>query len=86
VGATLAAVRDRLTRGIVLTGERLQETIDDAVKRGRLTRKDAEDLAQRLLSSGRKQTEDLLSELEQILERGGDELIRAGRSIRKKLP
>lgn len=83
--ATLGAVRDRLARGLVLTGERLQETIDDAAKRGRLTHKDGEELAQRLISAGRKQTEDLLVDLEQIVERGGDELIRASRRVRKKL-
>jgi cell division septation protein DedD len=38
----LGAIRDRLARGMVLTGERLQETIDDAARRGRLTHKDGE--------------------------------------------
>lgn len=84
-GVALAAVRDRLARGLVLTGERLQETIDDAASRGRLTHKDAEDLAQRLISAGRKQTEDLLVEIEQLVERSGDEIIRASRKVRKKL-
>jgi hypothetical protein len=84
-GAALVAIRDRLARGIMFTGERLQETLDDAASRGRLTHKDAEDLAQRLISAGRKQTEDLLVELEQIVERGGDELLRASRKVRDKL-
>lgn len=85
LGATLRAIRGSLARGLVLTGERLQETIDDAAKRGRLTHRDAEDLAQRLISAGRKQTDELLRELEQIVERGGDELIRASREFRRKL-
>jgi hypothetical protein len=84
-GAALMAIRDRLARGIMFTGDRLQETLDDAASRGRLTHKDAEDLAQRLISAGRKQTEDLLVELEQIVERGGDELLRASRKVRDKL-
>ncbi|HST55915.1 MAG TPA: hypothetical protein VLJ42_08480 [Solirubrobacteraceae bacterium] len=57
------AVRDLLTRGIVITGERLQETIDDTVSRGRMTRKDSEDLVQRLITTGRKQAEDFLKRL-----------------------
>jgi hypothetical protein len=84
-GAALVAIRDRLARGIMFTGERLQETLDEAASRGRLTHKDAEDLAQRLIAAGRKQTEDLLVEVEQIVERGGDELIRASRKVRDKL-
>jgi hypothetical protein len=85
LGTALIAIRDRLARGIMFTGERLQETLDDAASRGRLTHKDAEDLAQRLISAGRKQTEDLLVELEQIVERGGDEILRASRKVRDKL-
>jgi hypothetical protein len=84
-GTALIAIRDRLARGVMFTGERLQETLDDAASRGRLTHKDAEDLAQRLISARRKQTEDLLVELEQIVERGGDELLRASRKVRDKL-
>jgi polyhydroxyalkanoate synthesis regulator phasin len=66
----LTSMREMLTRGVVLTGERLQETMDDAVKRGRVTRSDAEELVQRLLDLGRKQTEEVLSDLEQLLGRG----------------
>jgi polyhydroxyalkanoate synthesis regulator phasin len=85
LGAALATVRERLARGLVFTGERLQETIDDTVKRGRMTHKDAEDLAQRLVTAGRRQTEELLCELEQIVERGGGEFVRASRRVRDKL-
>jgi hypothetical protein len=42
-------------------------------------------LAQRLISAGRKQTDELLREVEQIVERGGEELVRASRELRKKL-
>jgi hypothetical protein len=84
-GAALATVRERLGRGLIFTGERLQETIDDTARRGRMTHKDAEELAQRLISAGRRQTEELLCELEQIVERGGDEFVRASRHLRDKL-
>lgn len=69
VVAALVVVRDLLTRGLVITGERLQETMDEAVSRGRMTRDDAEDLVQRLVNTGRKQTDDFLSELEQLIGR-----------------
>jgi polyhydroxyalkanoate synthesis regulator phasin len=67
--ATLNSLRDHLTRGLVLTGERLQETMDDTVRRGRITRDDAEELIQSLVSIGRKQTEDILTDLEKLVGR-----------------
>jgi hypothetical protein len=73
-------LRDSLTKGVMLTGDRIQEVVDDAVKRGRMTRSDAEDLVQRLISLGRKQTEDLIGDVEQLLGRGastgGDRVLR----------
>lgn len=87
LGAALDTLRDHLERGIVLTGARLQETLDDAVARGRITRDDAEDLVGRLLSGGRQQTEDLLSEVEQVLGRSRLEIVsvsrRAGTQARR---
>jgi len=68
--AALVAVRARLARGVVLTAERLQETLDDTVRRGRITRDDAEKLLQDLLTIGRKQTEDVLTEVEQLVRKG----------------
>jgi len=78
--ARLSHLRDSLTKGVMLTGDRIQEVVDDAVKRGRMTRSDAEDLVQRLISLGRKQTEDAISDIEQLLGRGastgGDRVLR----------
>jgi polyhydroxyalkanoate synthesis regulator phasin len=78
--ARLNGLRDALTKGVMLTGDRIQEVVDDAVKRGRMTRSDAEDLVQRLISLGRKQTEDLIGDVEQLLGRGtstgGDRVMR----------
>jgi hypothetical protein len=78
--ARLSMLRDALTKGVMLTGDRIQEVVDDAVKRGRMTRSDAEDLVQRLISLGRKQTEDLIGDIEQLLGRGastgGDRVLR----------
>jgi polyhydroxyalkanoate synthesis regulator phasin len=55
----------------MISRERIEEALDDAVKRGRLTADDAQDLVQGLLQRGRKQTNDVLSDLEQLLGRGG---------------
>jgi polyhydroxyalkanoate synthesis regulator phasin len=78
--ARLNHLRDSLTKGVMLTGDRIQEVVDDAVKRGRMTRSDAEDLVQRLIALGRKQTEDLIGDIEQLLGRGastgGDRVLR----------
>src|SRR5919112_1722451 len=76
----LTVLRDALTKSVMLTGDRIQEVVDDAVKRGRMTRTDAEDLVQRLISLGRQQTEDVISDIEQLLGRGattgGDRVLR----------
>ena len=64
-----AALRDMLSRGVVITSELLQDTVDDAVRRGRMTRQDAEELVQNLVAVGRHQTQDALAELESLIER-----------------
>jgi hypothetical protein len=78
--ARLSSLRDALTKGVMLTGDRIQEVVDDAVSRGRMTRTDAEDLVQRLISLGRQQTEDVIGDIEQLLGRGastgGDRVLR----------
>jgi hypothetical protein len=48
---------------IVLTRARLQEVVDEAVERGRITRGDAGDLVADLLARGRAQADELLAEL-----------------------
>ncbi len=72
--ANLASLRDLLAGGVVLTAQRLQEAVDEAVTRGRITRRDAEDLASGLLNAGRQQTQDLLADLEALLGRGRTDL------------
>ena len=62
--STLAAVRELLTKSLMLPSDRLRETLDDAVRRGRITRADAEELIDRLMVLGRGQTEDALARLE----------------------
>jgi len=72
VNANLSALRDTLRKGVVLTAEGVKATLDDAVKRGRITRKDATELSQSLLSAGRAQADGFRSDLEQLLGRGRD--------------
>ena len=72
VRANLAALRDTLRKGVVLTADGVKATLDDAVKRGRITRKDATELSQSLLSAGRSQADGFRSDLEQLLGRGRD--------------
>jgi hypothetical protein len=63
---TLIGIRDLLARSVMVSNDRLRDTLDDAVRRGRITREDAEDLLDRLLALGRQQTEDALHRLEAI--------------------
>jgi len=78
--SSVTAARELLTRGIMITGDRLQETLDEAVRRGRMTAADAEELVQVLLQVGRRQTQDALAELEGLVERSAEETRRAAGS------
>jgi hypothetical protein len=62
-GASLRAALRRLLSPldvVVITRERVQEALDDAVRRGRMTRDDAGELLSELMRRGRRQTEELL--------------------------
>jgi hypothetical protein len=65
----LAALREAMTRAVMLPTDGLREALDDAVRRGRITRGDAEELYQSLLAAGRRQIETVLADLEQLLGR-----------------
>ena len=58
---------------MVITGDRLQEAVDEAVKRGRMTREDAEELVQNLVEIGRRQTQDALAEIERLIGRSANQ-------------
>jgi polyhydroxyalkanoate synthesis regulator phasin len=64
---SVQAFRDALEKSITISRERLQEVVDDAVRRGRMTRGDAEEMVGRLATRGREQAEDLLAQLERLL-------------------
>lgn len=71
---------------VVLTRERIQETLDDAAERGRLTRSDANELGAELVRLGRKQTDELLSDLERLLGQGRQRWDSATRRARSSEP
>ena len=64
---SVQAFREALEKSITISRERLQEVVDDAVRRGRMTRGDAEEMVGRLVTRGRDQAEDLMSQLERVL-------------------
>jgi hypothetical protein len=77
VGGNVAAVRELLTKSmlapvnaVLITRKHLDEVIEDAVKRGRMTRDDAQQMLQTLLQRSARQTDDFLSDLERLLGRG----------------
>jgi polyhydroxyalkanoate synthesis regulator phasin len=71
---------------VMLTRDRIQETLDEAASRGRLTRSDANDLVTELVRKGRQQTDDLLADFEQAMGRGRDQLGSAAQRARRTEP
>ena len=76
-GKSVADFRQALTERLVeplnlvmLTRDRIEETVEEAVARGSMTRDAAQDLISGLVERGRRQTTDVLSDLEQLLGRG----------------
>lgn len=49
---------------LLISPERIQQTLDEAVDRGRVTRADADELVLELVNRGRQETDDLLKDLE----------------------
>jgi polyhydroxyalkanoate synthesis regulator phasin len=89
--AHVQAALEALNQGIVLTRERLQEVMDDAVSRGRMTRADANTLVLDLVRRGRRQTEELRrqaealrADVEQLVGRAGGGLERRAGGARRR--
>ena len=89
-GKSVADFRQALTERLVeplnlvmLTRERIEETVEEAVSRGSMTRDAAQDLISGLVDRGRRQTTDVLSDLEQLLgrSRGSDVAARARKQV-----
>jgi len=89
VSGGLSSLAEQVTNGVlgplglvVLTSERIQEVLDDAAERGRVTRSDANELASQLISRGRQQTDQLLSDVERVIGFGRRQLGPATRGSR----
>src|SRR4051812_25020691 len=75
-GKTVAEFRQALTSNLIrplemvmITRQRIDEALDEVVKRGRMTRDDASQLGQALFAVGRQQPDDVLRDREQLLGR-----------------
>lgn len=73
IGSGVSELREALSqlvdpRGVVmLTRERIDDALQDAVSRGRVTADDAQELVASLVERGRRQTQEVLGELERVL-------------------
>jgi polyhydroxyalkanoate synthesis regulator phasin len=65
---SVEAFRDALERSVTLSRDRLQEVVDDAVQRGRMTRSDANELVSSMVTRGRQYSDDLVKQLERLLD------------------
>ena len=65
----------------MVTRDRIEEVLEDAVTRGRMTADDAQELLQGILARGRQQTNDVLGDLETLLGRASSEV---GTGARKR--
>ncbi len=81
---SIESFRDSLEHSLTISRERLQEAVDDAVKRGRLQRRDAERLVSDLVDRSRRQTSSLLRELERLAEQARKEVRGRARPARKQ--
>ena len=81
---SVQAFREALDRSVTLSRDRLQEVMDDAVKRGRMTRGDANELVSSLVDRGREQTDALLKDLEKLLQQARREVQTRSRPARRR--
>jgi polyhydroxyalkanoate synthesis regulator phasin len=77
-GSGAGSVAEQLAQGaikprdvVMLTRGHIQEALDDAAARGRVTRKDANDLVSELVRRGRGGGTDLVKEIESLLSKAG---------------
>ncbi|MGN6168423.1 MAG: hypothetical protein ACTHQQ_09675 [Solirubrobacteraceae bacterium] len=90
---SLAGVVDQLINRILrpldivmISRDRIQQTLEEAAERGRMTRSDANEVVVELLQRGRQQTDELLSDLARPVSRGRPGLDSARRRARQSEP
>ena len=81
---SVQAFRDALEKTVTISRDRLQEVLDDAVRRGRMTRGDADEMISRLVTRGRDQADDLIGQLERLLSQARDAPGRARQHVESR--
>jgi polyhydroxyalkanoate synthesis regulator phasin len=83
--------REQLRHGIVqptnlviMSTQRIEEVMQDAAKRGRVTVDDAQKLADTLVRRARKETSDVVKDLEQLVGRGRSEVEQRTEGARRR--
>ena len=71
---------------VMLTREHIQEALDDAASRGRVTRKDANELVAELVRRGRSGGDDVVSQIEGLLDKGRDQIESATKRAKRSEP
>jgi len=66
--------RSALESNVTVSRDRLQEVVDDLVKRGRMQRSDANELISNIIDRGRRATDDLIRDLEKVLDQARKEV------------
>ena len=79
--AALASMRELLGRGLFISRDRLQEAFDEAVRHGRMTRQDSEELLANVVAIGRRQAQDTLLELEAMVGRSATQTRRLSGNV-----
>ena len=84
---SVAELRDALRKNLMISRERIEEVLGEAVDQGRVTAKDAQRITSGLVKRGQRQTSDVLKDLENLLGRGRNEIGGArGRAVRTASP
>jgi polyhydroxyalkanoate synthesis regulator phasin len=78
---TVAEFREALRKNlikpmemVIISRERIEEVLGEAVDQGRVTARDAQRISSGLVRRGQRQTTDVLKDLEQLLGKGRDEI------------
>jgi polyhydroxyalkanoate synthesis regulator phasin len=81
----LKSLRDTLRRGVVITQDHLKEALDEAVKAGQLSRKDATALTRKIVASGRKQADAFRKDLDEVVGRGRTQAAKSGDRVLREV-
>ena len=88
---TVAEFREALRKNLIrprdmvlLTRERIEEALEEAVERGAVTRKDAQGIGSNLLKRGRKETNDVLKDLEGLFAKGKKDVRKQASGARRR--